>query len=108
MPWTWDHLPVCIPSKLEPVTWEDHSPAPLALEEGSELVSNPSHQAERGVPFPVCCPWESFPSSRARSSDQNSRGDAVAGTKEGRHIYQERGAGAAMGNGSPRLEQDLD
>lgn len=63
MPWRWDHLPVCIPSKLEPVTWEDHSPAPLALEEGSELVSDPSHQAERGVPFPVCCPWESFPST---------------------------------------------
>lgn len=42
-PWMWGkcgshgggcHLPFCVPGKLEPVTWEDHSPAPLALEEG--------------------------------------------------------------------------
>lgn len=48
------------PGKPEPVTWEDHSSAPLALEEGEAPVSNPSHQAERGVTFLGSCPWESF------------------------------------------------
>lgn len=74
-PWPWTrgncgshgggcHLPSAsqrsAPGKPELGTWEDHSPAPLALEEGEELVSNSSNQAERGVTFLGSCPWESF------------------------------------------------
>lgn len=102
------HIPFDIPSKAEPLTWEGHSPAPLALGEGWELLSNPSEQAERGVPCPVCVLASPFPGSRARSRDQSSHLDAAARRKEGKQFHQDRGAAAALGKSSPRLEQDLD
>lgn len=69
----------------------------LAPQEGSELVSNPSNQAERGVPSPVWCPWESFPGQQRQMSAQSSHCDATAQRKERRHFHHDRGAGAAVG-----------
>lgn len=92
--------PSASPGKPEPVTWEDHSPAPLALEDGEELVSHPSNQAEGGVTFLGSCPWESFSGSSACSGKESSRGDATAWRKKG---TQDGGSGATTGTRSSNM-----
>lgn len=107
-PWPWPrgkcgchrdghHLPFGVPGKLEPLTWDDHSPAPPALEEGLELVSNPSNQAERGVPSLSGVLGSPFPGSSTRSRDQSSHGDAAARRKGGGQFTRTEGLEQSWG-----------